>query len=222
MGYWAYYLAFFVLAYALQYPWLLGGILFFFLVRRFVPDPFVVLRTMGRIRRLRAQVASNPANLTARRDLAGIYLERLRPRAALALLDEARKREPANPELLYLTGVARNRIGEHELALEALVAAVQGDARLRFGEPYLVAGDSLTQLRRDEEAEDAYERYVDSNSSSVEGHLKLARTRRRRGDREGAQRALKEALDTFGQLPSFRRRQQLGWWLRAQAARLYT
>lgn len=222
MGYWAYYLAFLVLAYALQYPWLLGGVVVFFLLRRFVPDPFVLLRTMGRIRQLRAQVRSNPANLTARRDLAGIYLERLRPRAALQLLDEARKREPMNPELLYLTGVARHRIGEHESALEALVSAVQTDSRLRFGEPYLVAGDALTRLKRDEEAEDAYERYVESNSSSVEGYLKLALTRRRRGHRDTAQAALQEALDTFSQLPSFRRRQQLSWWLRAQVARLYT
>lgn len=222
MGYWAYYLAFLVLAYALQYPWLLGGVLVFFVLRRFVPDPFVLLRTMGRIRGLRAQVDSNAANITARRDLARIYLERLRPRAALKLLDEARKREPANPELLYLTGVARHRIGDHESALGPLVEAVQADGRLRFGEPYLVAGDALTELGRHEEAEDSYERYVDSNSSSIEGHLKLARTRRRRGNRDGAKRALQEALDTFGQLPSFRRRQQLGWWLRAQLARLYT
>ena len=177
---------------------------------------------MGRIRGLRMQVDSNPANITARRDLARIYLARLRPRAALKLLDEARKREPANPELLYLTGVARHRLGDHESALGPLVEAVQADARLHFGEPYLVAGDALTELGRDEEAEDSYERYVDSNSSSIEGHLKLARTRRRRGDRDGAKGALQEALDTFGQLPSFRRRQQLGWWLRAQLARLYT
>lgn len=222
MGYWTYYLAFLVLAYLLQYPWLLGGVVVLFVLRRFVPDPFVLLRTMGRIRGLRAQVESNLANITARRDLARIYLERLRPRAALKLLDEARKREPSNPELLYLTGLARHRIGDHESALGPLVEAVQGDGRLRFGEPYMIAGDSLTQLGRDEEAEDAYERYVDSNSSSIEGHLKLARTRRRRGNRDGAKRALQEALDTFGQLPSFRRRQQLGWWLRAQVARLYT
>ena len=98
---------------------------------------------------------------------------------------------------------------------------VQREPGLRYGEPYRVAGDALARLARDEAAEDAYERFVDANGSSIEGHLKLAQTRRRRGDRSGAQRALREALDTFAQLPAHHRRRQLGWWLRAQFARLY-
>jgi predicted Zn-dependent protease len=221
MGYWTYYLAWMALTYALHRPWMMAGLVVFFVLRPFLPDPFVLARTWGRIRALDAQIAANPANVTARRDLAVIWLTRLRPRRALTLLDEARTRTPADAELLYLTGVARFRCGDAEGALEPLVQAVDIDPRVRFGEPYLVAAEALLALGRLEEAEDALDRYVSSNSSSLQGYVRLAEVRKRRGDREGAQKALREALDTWSQLPRYRRRSELGWWMRAWAARIW-
>lgn len=221
MGYWTYYLAWMAMTYALQRPWLMVGALVFFVLRPFIPDPVVLFRTFGRIRTLEAQIAANPANVTARRDLATIWLERLRPGRALELLDEARRRDPDNAELLYLTGLARLRSGNPEEALEPLVKAIEIDPRIRFGEPYLVAAEALIRLGRLEEAEDALERYVDSNSSSVQGHVRLATVRKERGDSEGAKKALAEALATWAQLPGYRRRIELGWWFRAQLARLW-
>jgi predicted Zn-dependent protease len=239
MGYWTYYLAWIALTYALHRPWMMVGALGFFVLRPFIPDPFVLARTWRRIRTLEGQIAANPANVTARRDLAEIWLTRLRPRRALALLDEARARRDggsaskppaesaapiatADAELLYLTGVARVRIGDAEGALEPLVQAVDLDPRVRFGEPYLVAAEALTALGRFEEAEDALDRYVRSNSSSLQGYVRLAEVRKARGDRQGARRALGEALDTWAQIPGYRRRKELGWWLRAWVARLST
>src|SRR6185295_6462250 len=94
MGSLAYYLIWFGLAYATQYPWLAGGMVFAYLFRNYLPDPVVWLRTQGRIRSLRADIAANASNVTARRDLARLYLERRRARAALKLVDEARLRYP--------------------------------------------------------------------------------------------------------------------------------
>lgn len=220
MGYWTYYLLFIVAWLVIGHPWLLLGILLVFLFRRFIPDPWILLRTFGQVRRLRAQIDTNPSNATARRDLARIYLSRMRPRAALQLLDEARQRDPDNPELLYLTGLARYRSGREEDALEPLVRAIDLDGRVSFGEPYLIAGDALTALSRHEEAIDAYERYVDHNTSSIQGWTKLAMAHRRHGEREEAKKALSEAHTTWGQIPNYRRRKELTWFLRAQLYRL--
>src|SRR5262249_50218128 len=162
------------LAYAVRYPWLAVGAVVFFALRKVLPDPLVWIRTAGRIGTLRRQIQANPANATARRDLEMILLERLRPRAALKLLDEARQRDPANAELLYWAGLARLRPGDTEGSLEPLVHAVELDPRVRFGEPYLCAALALQRLGRLDEAADALERYVDTNSSSVEGHVRLA------------------------------------------------
>ena len=140
MGYFIYYLAFMLAAYVLHRPPLMLGIVVFFLLRPFLPDPVVLLRTWGRIRALTRQVETNPANVTARRDLAMLWIERLRPGRALELLIEADRRDPNNAEFLYLMGVARFRSGDPEGALAPLVRAVEIDPRVRFGEPYLVAG----------------------------------------------------------------------------------
>lgn len=221
MGYWAYYLVWLVLAYGLRNPLLLVGIVVFLLLRRVVPAPGPLLRALSRIRTLGAQVAANPANIPARRELAELYLDILRPGRALELLDQAREREPDSAELLYLTGLARHRKGQHEQALGPLVAAVERDPRVRFGEPYRIAGRALMALHRYAEAEDAFERYTESNTSAVDGYLQLAIARARQGRRDDARAALAEALATWGQIPRALRRRQLGAWLRAQWARIW-
>jgi tetratricopeptide (TPR) repeat protein len=203
-------------------PWVMAGVLVFFVLRPFIPDPWVLVKTFGRIQTLGAQIGANPANVSARRDLAELWLERLRPRRALSLLDQARQRDPNSAELLYLTGVARLRSGDAEGALEPLIKAVEIDARIRFGEAYLAAAEALVTLSRFEEAADVLERYVNVNSSSVQGFVWLSEVRRQRGDREGARKALREALATWSQVPGFRRRAELRWWLRAQLVRLWT
>ena len=77
-----------------------------------------------------------------------MYLERSRPKRALELITEARKRHPNDAELLFLTGLAQARTRAHEPALESLIQAVGIDPRVGFGEPYRVAGDVLMKLNR--------------------------------------------------------------------------
>jgi tetratricopeptide (TPR) repeat protein len=220
-GYFSYYIAMIALTWLVQYPPLLVGVVVLFLARRWIPDPFVFFRTFGRISTLRRQIEANPSNVTARRDLAMIYLDRLRPGTAAALLADARKRFPEDPELLYLSGVASFRQGKYEAALDPLVKSVSLDPRLRFGEPYLVAADALMALGRTDEAIDAYDRYLSKSSSSIEGLVKKARAHGKAGEKDAQKKDLEEALKTWGQIPGFQRRKQLGWWLRAQLDRVF-
>lgn len=221
MGYWAYYLLVFFAYWAVDHPAVLVLLLVFFIARRWVPDPLVFFRTMGHISRLKEQIAANPSNVTARRDLARIYLQRLRPGAALRLLEQALERDADSPELLFLRGQALHRTGRHEEALSPLVEAVAKDPRVGFGEAYRVAGDALRELERADEAVDAYERFLKKNSSSVEGYTKLALAHRGAKDEQAAKESLAEGLRTFGQLPGYKRRAELGWYLRAQVLRLF-
>ncbi len=220
MSYWTYYLAFMVLAYAARDPRLLAGIVLFLLLRRYIPDPGAVWRAMRRASSLRQQVAVNPANITARRDLALLYLDLLRPKRAVGLIEEALGRSPDDAELLYLHGLALHRAGRHEAALAPLVRAVDQDPRIRFGAPYLAAGDALYALGRDDEAIDAYERYADGNSSDVGVHTRLGRALARKGDHAAAKRAVHEAIQTWGVLRGGMRRRMFGRYLEAQWARV--
>ncbi len=220
MRYWTYYLAMFFLSYALARPWVMLGAIVFFFLRPVLPDPWVLWSTRGLIRSLKSQIAANASNVTARRDLARIYIDRLRPGAALSLLDEARARHPDDAELLFLTGLARLRSGDAQGALDPLVRVVEIEPRLLYGEPFRVAAEALLKLGRLEEAEDALSRFVQINSSSVEGYTRLARVRHDRGDKAGASEAIEEALQTFKQMPGYLRRKQIGWWLRAHLANI--
>jgi len=54
------------------------------------------------------------------------------------------------------------------------------------------------------------------NSSSVEARVRLACARREQRDVPGAKKATREALETFAEVPQFRRRRELVWYLRAR------
>jgi tetratricopeptide (TPR) repeat protein len=221
MGYWVYYLGWLLFSYALHRPWAMAGVLVFVVLRPFLPDPVTLLRTWRRIRSLSEQVRANPANVTARRDLAVLWLERGRPGRALELLEEANQRDRDNAEILYLIGLARLRTKDFAGVLAPIVRAVELDPRVRFGEPYMVAAEALRALGRLEEAEDALDRYVRVNSSAVRAFYLLGCVRAERGDTEGARKALAEARATFWMLPWYRRRTEIRWWAAAVLARVW-
>jgi tetratricopeptide (TPR) repeat protein len=94
------------------------------------------------------------------------------------------------------------------------------DPRVRYGLPYLVAGDALAKLGRWDEALDAFERYVDGNSSDVAAYTRLARAHDRTKNRAAAREALHEALRTWRLLPASMKRRQFSAYLGAQVARV--
>ena len=216
MGYLAYYLLLFGASYALRYPYLLAAVVVVWLCRHWLPDPYLFFKHAGHVRRLKAEIAHNADNVTSRRDLAKIWLTKKRPRRAIRLLEEARRRDRDSAELPFLLGKALLMAGRAEESLPLLVEAAQKSEKQSYGEAYLVAGKALRALGRFAEAEDAFARYVAINSSSVEGRVLFACVKRELKDAEGARAATREALDTFAHVPGFRRRAELVWYVRAR------
>jgi len=216
MGYLAYYAVLFGASYALRYPYLLAAVVVVWVCRRWLPDPYLFFKHAGHVRKLKAEIAHNAQNVTARRDLAKIWLTKRRPRRAIKLLEEARRRDHESAELPFLLGKALYEAGRAEESLPLLVEAAQKSERQMYGEAYLVAGKALRKLGRFAEAEDAFARYGAINSSSVEGRVLLACVKRELKDGAGAKAATREALDTFAAVPGFRRRAELKWYLRAR------
>jgi tetratricopeptide (TPR) repeat protein len=225
MGYWSYYLLSFVLAYATQNPAAAGIAVVFWLCRGFLPDPVVWLRTMGSISRLEAQIALNPSNMVATRDLARVYLERKRAKKAITLIEQTRERMAQSTrhpqgslddaELLVQLGIARMRLDQPEAALEPLVAALAIAPDVGRGDPYLLAADALRKLRRWEESEDSLDRFMAKNQSSVQAFVKLAHVRAKQKNEDGAGAAISTAKQTWRVLPAFKRRHEWPWFLAA-------
>jgi tetratricopeptide (TPR) repeat protein len=218
---WGSYYLFWILAplvvsLLVAHPLVLLAIPVALVARRWLPDPWLAIKHAGRIRALDADVRANPDNVTARRNLAVIYLEKRRPGRALALVDQALARDAESNELRFLRGLALLRLRRFEDAVGPLVEVCQRDPKFRYGEAYLRAADALGGLRHWEDACDALERFVEVNKSSVEGLYKLALARRAAGDAAGAQKALAEARQVYRDSPAFHRRKQFGWYLRAR------
>ena len=205
-----------VLSLLLAHPIVLLAIPVALVARRWLPDPWLAIKHAGRIRALDADVRANADNVTARRNLAVIYLEKRRPGRALTLLDQALVRDKESLELHFLRGVALLRLKKFDEAVTPLVEVCQRDPRFRYGEAYLRAADALAALSRWEDAADALERMVELNKSSVEGWYKLALARRAAGDADGAKKAFAEARQVYRDSPAFHRRKQFGWYLRAK------
>jgi len=220
VGYLGYYFAWLALSYLIRQPWLLAGLALLWLLRGVVPPPGALLGALSRAGRLREQVRHNRGNITARRDLATIYLELLRPRRAVALLEEGLSLAPDDAELSYLLGLALHRSGRHAEALPRLLAAIERDPRLRHGQPYFVAGGVLLALERWDDAADAFERHLDFNGSDVAAHTQLARAHAGLNDAAAARKWLQAAIETWHSLPGAMKRRQLGAYLKAQWARV--
>ena len=215
---WTYYLFWLIAPAAIAlfsaHPEVLVIFVIALVARRWLPDPVLVLRQMRRVRSLQQQIALNPANATARVQLAELWLAR-KPRRAIPLLAQALERD-GSAEIHYLLGLAHLRAGHAGRALAPLATAIGKDPRVRYGSAHLANGDALMKLGRPAEAIESYERYLRIHSSSLEGYCKLARAKERNKDLEGARRAIVEALDTYRVLPRFQRRKQLRWWLAAR------
>lgn len=205
-----------VISLFLSYPIILLAIPVALVARRWLPDPWLAIKHAGRVRALDADVRANADNVTARRNLAVIYLEKRRPGRALGLVDQALLRDKESNELHFLRGVALLRLKRFEEAVTPLVEVCQRDPKFRYGEGYLRAADALAALGRWEDACDALERFSELNKSSVEGLYKLGLARRAAGDADGAMKAFAEAKQVYRDSPAFHRRKQFGWYLRAK------
>jgi tetratricopeptide (TPR) repeat protein len=233
--YFLYYAAALLTAYTVRNPWACGVVLAFFAMRRWLPDPVVLFRSLSRVGALKRRAELNTADLIVRKQLGLAYLDLLRPRTALRYLDEARAGQKREPEIAYLRGLAMLRLHDYEGALRAFGEALGIDpekgepfsaesvragatAYSRYGEAYLAAATALERLGRMAQAEEALVMGANCNSSALEPLLRLASVRRKQGDAKGARAAIEEARRTWTQLPPFMRRKQLLWGVRTLGA----
>lgn len=205
-----------IIAVATSHPAVLIVVLVGLIARRWLPDPFLAIRHSARAHKLAVEVSANAGNVTARRELAAIWLEKRRPQRALPLLEQALARDPESPELLFLRGDTLLALKQPGKALESFVAVVHSNRNFRYGEAYLRAADALLALSRLDDAEEALGHYLKINSSSIEALFKLSRVYKAKGDVAGVARARAEARDVWHVLHGFQRRKQFGWYLRSR------
>jgi tetratricopeptide (TPR) repeat protein len=203
------------LAFVSRYPLVMLAVPVCLVASRWLPDPILYLRRAGRASSLRTMIHANPSDVTSRRQLALIYLEQRKARAALPLVDAALEREPDSAELLHVRGLCLAGARRWDDAVAAYIAALTIDPRFRYGEPFLKMAEALLELGRWKDADESLEHYLAINGSSVEAMYRRAQAKDKLGDAAGAVALKLEARKVYALLPSFQRRRQFVWWCRS-------
>lgn len=190
-------------------------VMYFIVDQRFVgllPNVIRPLQRGNNIRRLRQELAVNPAHAPAHLELGTLLAEKKRWKDALPHLEKAAERLE-NSQSLFQLGVAYFHLKRYEEGKEALDAALALNPRIGYGEPYLYFMEYSLQQHDTErllELEHILREY-----GSVEVYYRAGRLWDRAGEKDRAHTMYREAWKTHRGNPSFLRRQQRRYALRA-------
>lgn len=190
--------------------WLAGGSWWF----GRLPDLLGPYRRWQQERNLRETLATNPHDLTARTDLAGLVATR-DPAEAKELLGEVLRRYPEQALPHYWMGVALLGLGDTAGGHAEVDEALARRKDLRWGEPGLVLGDHYMAKGKYVEAISAYERALQVHGSYAEVWYKAGVAARAAGDGARAKHFFASTLRTTAGAPAFKRRRDRLWRWRA-------
>ena len=192
-------------------------VIYYLLDRRFVgllPSVATPVRRRMKMAALRRQTALNPHDAPAKLDLARLYIETRRYRTALDLLLTAPAAMQDSPAVLYDRGLCLLHLGQLESGEDLVRRALEQNASLRYGEPWLRLAASVATVNPGKAL--AYLREFQSRHySSCESEYRMSQLLARLGDAEGARGALERCVRTYRALPKFRRRTERRWALLA-------
>lgn len=217
-------LSFFLLTSLLGSPWAALAILiaiYWALDRstlRYLPGPWSLTRRFFTRRQLETTLQHNPHDARSELELGRLHLEARRFARARFHLERAAKAYSTDASVQALHAVARIGAGEVEEGVSAVEALMAANPRLRFGEPWLDAGELL--LARDPaRAQVMLERFLGQQPSNVKALYLLGRARRKQGHAGEARAAHAKAWHEYATNPAFKRREGRVWAYRANPLR---
>lgn len=189
----------------------------YFLDRRFVglfPSAWRPFQTASRIRKLKGSLELNPHHTSDRLELARLLMERKKYGEALPHLEQCFQMIPDSAQIGVDIGLCRLKSGQLNEGEKAMLAALEQEPRVRYGEPYLRLAEAFEAIDSDKAL--AYlERFRSIHSSSVEGYYRLGRLYGKLGRISLSKKAYEEAIEIYRQLPKYQKRSQRAWALRS-------
>jgi tetratricopeptide (TPR) repeat protein len=193
-------------------------ILIYFLDRRFVgllPNVFRPAQLARKTSRLRADLRLNPHDFSARHELARVLMERRKYREAHSLLEELHRAVPESAEVMAELAICCFHLRNFEQGGRMLAAAAEASPRVKYGEPYLAAGEALAGVDPGKAAE-YLETFRSIQSSSCKGYYRLGQVYGALGRKDLAREAFQEAVNAFRVLPRYRRKPERRWYVLAK------
>ncbi|MEF2965281.1 hypothetical protein V3851_05495 [Paenibacillus sp. M1] len=189
----------------------------YFLDRRFVglfPSVSKPFKRQRRVSKLRQQLSLNHFDVSAKRELAGLLLDKKKFREALGLLEEVQPYSESSAEFWDDLGTAMIGVGRLEEGEGHILHALSINERVRYGQPYL----HLATAFREKDAQKALEyaaKFGEIQSSSSEACYLLGSLYQSLGRKDDAKLALKESIAVYRSLPKYKKRHERKWAVRS-------
>lgn len=184
--------------------------------RRFIglsPSLLRPLKRRGQISRLRQQLLLNPNDISAKHDMARLYMEQKKYREARRHLESIGEVLEHSAEYWDDLGTACLHTGDIEKGEQAICRALDINPRVKYGQPYL----RLAALHSRTDAGKALhymEAFRTIQSSSCEAYFRLGNIYEQLGQAAAAASAYGEGMNIYRSLPKYKKRQERKWALR--------
>ncbi|MBJ6363797.1 tetratricopeptide repeat protein [Paenibacillus sp. GCM10012307] len=191
-------------------------VIVYFIDRRFIgltPSLVRPFKRRSQIAKLRQQLLLNPGDVTAKQDVARLYMEKKNYREARKWLESIGDVMEDSAEFWNDLGTAYLHTGDKSRGEEAILKGLSINPRVKYGQPYL----RLAALHSTGDTDKALH-YLDTfrqlHSSSCEAYYRLGTIYEQLGRSNEAAGAYREAVDIYRSLPKYKKRQERKWVLR--------
>ena len=153
--------------------------------------------------------------------LGSLILKQGRAARALPHLEEAVEGEPNVAEWAYQLGMAQVELGNYEEGQSSLRRALELDALIGFGKPWLRAAEASQALGDDNQALIQLQHFERNHGPSPESAFRRAQVYKKLGQTDKASAARKEVPLLAAELAKYQRNSSLQWVLRARFMGLF-
>jgi tetratricopeptide (TPR) repeat protein len=178
------------------------------------PSPIRPFRRRSAIARQRRQLQVNPHDVSARSELARLYMEGGKYGQAREALEGIGDRMEHSAEYWSDLGLCELELGRLEEGETALLRALGISPRVKYGVPYLRLAEAYA--KSDPEKALAYLRsFQDIHSSSCEAYYRMGLLYEAMDQREEARQAYRDCQVIYRSLPRYMKRKERKWALRS-------
>lgn len=197
-------------------------ILFLLLDRRYMrwfPRLIRKLKDGQRLRQLLREIEANPHNVTDKLEIGRLYADRKRFTTAIPYLEEALERIQNHADGLFYLGLSYLHTGRESVGVDKIEEALEMNARVRYGEPYLQLAEYYKSKGNHTEALHSLQRSDEAGIANAEIEYRKGQILHKLGEKEKAANAFHSAIQYHRTAPKYLKKESRRWALLARLAK---
>lgn len=176
-------------------------------------------KRLSQISKLRQQVAMSPHDVSSRRELARLLMERKKYQEAYDIFLHVEQALANSADYWSDRGISALKLGLLTEGQRDISQALAMNDRVKYGEPYLQLALTLATSEPELALQHAAN-YSEINSSSIEAYYLLGKLYKSMGHMDKAKLAWSEGSGIYRALPKYQKRKERKWALRCYFAKV--